>query len=143
MSRGQALGDKDRWPWLQRVREEISKAVKQALDQEDSKQRYVVCACSALKGSYRELLSQSNTMDDLSEDAVFLYIDVAKEELARRLSERQQGKGHFFNPQLLDSQLETLERPDTTREAAICISGEGKSIGEVADEAYRLLVARE
>ncbi|KAJ1923291.1 hypothetical protein LPJ71_000898 [Coemansia sp. S17] len=155
MTKGEPLADKDRWPWLLRVREEIGKAAHSLLDGRDSSLRsartivgsressgtqrmYVVCGCSSLKRSYREFLSRSDpdtSLEQLTHDTVFVYLDVTKTELLRRLGTRQD---HFFNPKLLDSQLETLEPPDTTREAAINIYGEGSTESVVEDVYHRV-----
>ncbi|KAJ2329031.1 hypothetical protein GGI00_004040, partial [Coemansia sp. RSA 2681] len=153
MARGEPLADKDRWPWLLRVRTEINNEASKLLEGRDSSLRtarmvignngqrestsnqrmYVVCGCSSLKRSYREFLSRNDMpVEQLIHDSVFVYIDVSKTELLRRLLLR---KEHFFNPVLLDSQLETLEPPDTTREAAICVYGEG-STESVVDDVY-------
>ncbi|KAJ2810798.1 hypothetical protein GGI24_006946 [Coemansia furcata] len=152
MAEGTPLADKDRWPWLLRVREEISKQAQGLLAGRDSSLRsartivgnnsresagsqrmYVVCACSSLKRSYREFLSRSDPdtpLELVTHDTVFVYVDVSKKELVRRLDAREK---HFFNPRLLDSQLETLEPPDTTREAAINVYGEGTTESVVED----------
>ncbi|KAJ1962456.1 hypothetical protein GGI12_002633, partial [Dipsacomyces acuminosporus] len=85
--------------------------------------------------SYREFLSRADTdveIDALTHDTVFVHIDVSKQELERRLKNRS---GHFFNPALLDSQLETLEVPDPTREAAIVLYGDVPE-NEVVHSAY-------
>lgn len=130
MSQGSALEDKDRWPWLERVRNEIQSAVNNQVT--GNTRQYVVCGCSALKRSYREFLSANTN----THDTVFVYVDVSKQELERRLSQRQ---GHFFNSRLLDSQLETLEVPDCTRETAISIYGDGDE-REVVDNAYTRVI---
>ncbi|KAJ2557769.1 hypothetical protein EV175_001148 [Coemansia sp. RSA 1933] len=161
MAAGIGLGDSERWPWLQRVREAIEQAALGLLQQEGDQspglsatrrivgQRsavpsdggclYVVCACSSLKRSYRELLSRSDPdtpVDKQTHDTVFLYIDVSKQELARRLELRE---GHFVKLSLLDSQLETLEPPDSTREAAIVVHGDDPE-DKVVEEAYSKVV---
>ncbi|KAJ1879659.1 hypothetical protein LPJ57_002709 [Coemansia sp. RSA 486] len=156
MKNGQPLSDSNRWPWLKRVRDEIEKASTSLLEGQDLSLRgarriisstgtggnanqrlYVVCACSALKRSYREFLSRGDPenacADRLTHDTVFVYVNVPKAELARRLQLR---KNHFFNSALLDSQLETLEPPDVTREAALIVYGDG-SEPEVAHDVYR------
>ncbi|MGV0820604.1 gluconokinase, GntK/IdnK-type [Martelella sp. AMO21009] len=51
MRAGIPLQDEDRWPWLERISEELASAGKQ-----DSG---VVVACSALKKSYRDLLRRT------------------------------------------------------------------------------------
>lgn len=94
MRHGVPLTDADRWPWLDNLRKHVQ--ANQAAG------RSSVLACSALRQVYRERL----TVD--ASTTRFLYLRVHRTELARRLRERQ---GHFFNPSLLDSQLETLEPP--------------------------------
>ena len=91
MSRGQALTDEDRWPWLGSI-------VQYALD---SHRTSHVLACSALKQSYRDYLGQRL-------DIKVLYLDLSREEAINRLSNRQ---NHFMPSSLVDSQLDTLEIP--------------------------------
>ncbi|KAI9500206.1 hypothetical protein GGI25_006266 [Coemansia spiralis] len=155
MSAGEPLGDSDRWPWLLRVRQEIGneankllkarhrllqtspKAIGEHTGLESSPPYlYVVCGCSALKRKYREFLSQRDSdvpVDTQTHDTVFVYVDVSKQELERRLTHRT---GHFFGAKLLDSQLEALEPPDNSCEAAIVVHGDN-SLDEVVDDAYR------
>ena len=92
--RNQPLDDRDREPWLQRVR-----AVIDATKQEGGS---IVIACSALKEHYRRTLTAGLTGIRL----VLLTGDVAL--LRKRLEQR---RGHFAGPALLDSQLAELERP--------------------------------
>lgn len=89
MRRGEALDDRDRAPWLARVRAEVERF-------EDA-----VVACSALKSSYRKVL-----LHGLEAQVVFLH--GPRELLEKRLRER---RGHFFKAELLESQLEALEPP--------------------------------
>lgn len=92
--RNQPLDDRDREPWLQRVR-----AVIERTKQEGGS---IVIACSALKERYRQTLAAGLTGIRL----VLLTGDVAL--LRERLEQR---RGHFAGPALLDSQLAELERP--------------------------------
>ncbi|KAK4471919.1 hypothetical protein MN116_005302 [Schistosoma mekongi] len=92
MSIGIPLSDEDRLPWLQFLRN-LSM-------QHDN----VVLACSALKASYRNILSGSNYGDDRI--TLFVLLSANKSLLQKRISGR---KGHFMSPSLLQSQLETLE----------------------------------
>ena len=94
MASGQPLDDVDRDPWLQRLRQELE----QRLD----RGRSSVLACSALKAAYRRLL----LADAVEIGLVFLH--GSPDLLARRLAARQ---GHFMPPELLASQLATLEAP--------------------------------
>ena len=94
MSRGIALTDADRQPWLL--------AIRAAMDEQRRQGRNHVFACSALKRRYRELLRGAD--DDLR----LVYLQGPPNLLARRLRQR---KGHFFAPELLADQLATLEPP--------------------------------
>ncbi|KAJ2673169.1 hypothetical protein IWW42_002454 [Coemansia sp. RSA 1085] len=141
MAKGIALVDSDRWPWLACVRSEIDTEANKLLSSQESagsqpaEPMYVVCGCSALKRSYRELLSRSDPEIQQMHDIVFVYIDVDRQELVRRVTQRK----HFFNPLLLDTQLDTLEPPDTTREAAIAIDGSRPVDKVVADACRQVL----
>lgn len=94
MSRGIALTDADRQPWLL--------AIRAAMDEQRRQGQDHVFACSALKRRYRELLRGAD--DDLR----LVYLQGPPDLLARRLRQR---KGHFFAPELLADQLATLEPP--------------------------------
>lgn len=103
MRAGVPLEDEDRWPWLDRVAGWIAEHLHAG--------RPGVVACSALKRSYRDRLRQAG-------DGVrFVYLRVPREELQRRMRQRQ----HFMPPALLDSQLQTLQEP-TADEAALTVA---------------------
>jgi gluconokinase len=93
MSHGVPLDDADRAPWLERLRELIESCLARGED--------AVLACSALKESYRRTL----VVDDRVK---LVYLKGDRELLLERLSERH---GHFMKPEMLDSQLATLEEP--------------------------------
>lgn len=97
MSAGQPLTDDDRRPWLQAIADEIDRVSRQG-------ERLVV-ACSALKRSYRDILSHGR------KDIRFVFLNGSYELIAGRLAAR---KGHFMPPGLLASQFKTLEPPDTS-----------------------------
>jgi gluconokinase len=99
MSRGVPLTDKDRWPWLENLRELIKRCV--------AANENAVLACSALKRVYRERLRVS---DDVK--LVFLRGDYAL--VAEQLRHR---RGHFMNPTLLRSQFADLEEPQPDEDA--------------------------
>ncbi len=94
MQAGRPLDDGDRTPWLARVRN----AVRSLGDGP------VVLACSALKRSYRDALS------DGVPNLTFVALHVDPETLAHRLGHAR--IGHFAGGDLLASQLETLELGD-------------------------------
>lgn len=92
MSRGDALTDEDRWPWLKTFGQVMVK-----------QNRPCVGACSSLKQSYRSCLTES-----AKEPILFIYLEGRKELLMQRLSHR---KDHFMPTTLLESQLSALEIP--------------------------------
>ena len=94
MRSGTPLTDDDRWPWLDRLRDEIDSWLQDG--------QHVVLTCSALKASYRTRLKPKRG------GLHFVYLNAGREKLEQRLAER---KGHYMPPSLLDSQLETLEPP--------------------------------
>lgn len=92
MKSGLPLDEADRRPWLECL-------AKQLPDWERA--GGAVLACSALKASYRDTLGSR-----LEEPPVWIMLNADEAVLANRLASR---KGHFFEPVLLQSQLETLE----------------------------------
>lgn len=96
MHAGQELTDEDRAPWLAALHGVLERWVREGTKG--------VMTCSALKESYRRAL-----VDGLPEGAArFVLLEVPRSELEERLERRT---GHFMNPALLDSQLQTLEVP--------------------------------
>jgi gluconokinase len=93
MRRGEALTDADRGPWL----DALADALRHRLSARES----VVLACSALKSTYRDVLR----VDDRVR---FAFLRADPDLLHQRLAGRA---GHYFNPDLLQSQLDTLEPP--------------------------------
>ena len=93
MRNGLPLTDADRGPWLERLREQITRSL--------AAKENAVVACSALKRKYRERLHVSNDVK-----FVFLRGDYAliEKQLRRR-------SGHFMNPALLKSQFTDLDEP--------------------------------
>ncbi len=94
MAGGHALTDADRKPWLENLASHLG---------DWNIQGGGVLACSALKQSYRNALVGS-----LPHGACFIYLRGQRETLTQRLAQRG---GHFFDPQLLDDQIDTLEEP--------------------------------
>ena len=94
MRGGIPLGDEDRWPWLD--------AVAAWIDRCAAAGKSGVVACSALKRSYRDRLRAGRP------DLQMIFLRVDRDTLAARLAERH---GHFFRPELLDSQLADAEVP--------------------------------
>ena len=94
MRRGIPLTDSDRAPWLAAVRTLILAMLSEGRDG--------VVACSALKQSYRDEL----VVDPKSVKVV--YLKGTKQLIAERVRDRT---GHFMNPDLLQTQIDTLEEP--------------------------------
>lgn len=92
MRSGHPLDDEDRWPWL--------RVIAAWIGEREAAGESAVVTCSALKRSYRDLLSVPNP------SVVFCELKVPDEVLAQRLAER---KGHYMPASLLRSQLDTLE----------------------------------
>lgn len=98
MAAGHPLTDADRAPWLAALRHRIEEILRA--------RGSAVIACSALKHSYRSVLAG----DEGGREIQFVHLDVSPEELKRRLVRRH---GHFMPPELLASQLATLEESHT------------------------------
>jgi len=99
MRGGVPLTDEDRAPWLARVGGALRGGG--------------VAACSALARRHRDAIRAA-----LGRDALFVFLDVPRAELERRLAARS---GHFMPASLLQSQLDLLE-PPAQDEAAITVS---------------------
>src|SRR6476659_256953 len=95
MRRGHPLTDKDRWPWLEQLRQQIERSL--------SLRENTVLACSALKRAYRDRLHVSDEIK-----FVFLRGDHALVE--KQLRSRH---GHFMNAALLQSQFHDFEEPES------------------------------
>lgn len=93
MREGTPLQDEDRWPWLAALRKAIDGWQEQGMSR--------VIACSALKHTYRHILSPDN-------DVVFVFLKGSADVISLRLKARQ---GHYMNPDLLGSQFDALEEP--------------------------------
>jgi gluconokinase len=94
MHLGTALDDADRAPWLSALRKLIEGMVSEGSNG--------VVACSALKQSYRDELVVDPKLVKI------VYLKGSEEVIGERLRNRI---GHFMNPDLLQSQFDTLEEP--------------------------------
>jgi gluconokinase len=118
MARGEPLTDEMRRPWLDRLNRELHRR----------RTTGVVLACSALTAASRRRLTAGLP------DVRFVVLTGDAALLRERLVQR---KGHFFDPDLLDSQLATLEVPDD----GIVVPIEGTA-EEVTDRALAGLFGR-
>lgn len=120
MRAGTPLTDEDRWPWL----EALSDALKQAAD----KKGVATGACSALKRSYRDFITQK-----AGEPVLFVYLDGSREVIGERMAKRS----HEYMPtSLLDSQFATLEVPDGGTENALAVP-----VTDSVDKIVRTVIA--
>jgi 6-phosphogluconate dehydrogenase/gluconokinase len=95
MASGIPLDDEDRQPWLESLAGMLPAWQAQG---------GAVLACSALKESYRVTLKSH-----FSGYITWIILHGSNELIADRLISR---KGHFFDEQLLNSQLDAFEKPD-------------------------------
>lgn len=96
MSRGEALTDADRWPWLALVGEALRACP-------------VIVGCSALRRVYRERITAA-----AGGPVCFVHLSGSRAVIEARMRARQ---GHFMPPALLDSQFKTLEPPEPDENA--------------------------
>jgi gluconokinase len=115
MAAGIPLTDNDRWPWLDRVGA--------AIEASRRGNGGAVASCSALRLVYRERLRRA-----AGPTLRFVLIDLPRSVLESRMTERP---GHFMPPALLDSQLQTLERP--VNEADVLIVDGQQPLGSTVE----------
>ena len=94
MASGTPLNDEDRRGWLETLRDLIN-----------DHDQPIIIACSALKQSYRDILSSGHIKPR------FVYLQGSKELLRERAHARAGQEDHFMPVSLLESQLDTLEQP--------------------------------
>ncbi len=87
------LTDADRWPWLKNIHTELQRFAQSG--------KNVVLACSALKRSYRDLLSESV-------DVRIVYLRGTYEVMRHHIETRH---GHFAGEAILAGQFADLEEP--------------------------------
>ncbi|CAL2081746.1 decarboxylating NADP(+)-dependent phosphogluconate dehydrogenase [Tenacibaculum sp. 190524A05c] len=94
MSRGEALTDNDRLPWLQALNAELKTRIKSG---------GAILACSALKEEYRKILSDNITTIQ------WVFLEGSFDLIKKRIETRS---NHFMDATLLQSQFDTLEIPN-------------------------------
>ena len=137
MKKGQPLEDANRLPWL----EEISKTIKLKCEINSNStnnlnNKAIFVTCSALKRLYRQVIEDNLPSDEFN--VIWIYLKINdREQLKRRMQMR---KGHFMNANLIQSQFDALEEPDSKIEKNIIELGvETKSIDELVDELIELI----
>ena len=112
------LTDEDRKPWLATLHHLLLGWYEAGISG--------ILGCSALKQSYRDMLTPQIPPVNIR----FILLDVSRRLLEERLKGR---KNHYMNPELLESQLETLEvTPDLM---VVCAEGSPeKIVQEILDE---------
>lgn len=93
MAAGLPLVDADRWPWLDRIVDELRAVL--------ARGGHAVLACSALREAYRARLRRAG-------DVRFVFLEGDAATIAARISERTH---KYMPPSLLPSQFATLEPP--------------------------------
>jgi carbohydrate kinase (thermoresistant glucokinase family) len=93
MSRGVPLNDEDRAPWLNALADEMLAWKKNG----------AVLSCSALKEKYRQVLGGD------TKGYRWILLEGDRNIIQSRLNDR---RDHFFNIELLESQIRELEIPD-------------------------------
>lgn len=99
MRNGLPLTDEDRGPWLERLRQQISRCL--------TANENAVIACSALKRKYRQQLG-------VGRDVKFVFLCGDYTLVEKQLRQRSR---HFMNPALLKSQFSDLEEPGSGEDA--------------------------
>jgi ribose 5-phosphate isomerase A len=122
MHAGIALTDADRLPWLERVAAWI--------DGQRAKKQPGIVTCSALKRSYRQIITGDRP------EVRLVYLRGGWDLIAEHLEGRH---GHFMPAALLRSQIDTLEEPDPSEDPLTV--DVGPPAAQVADEIIRLLGA--
>jgi carbohydrate kinase (thermoresistant glucokinase family) len=124
MSAGIALQDEDRWPWLDRIADYLS-------GRDGHADKGAIVACSALKRIYRDRIRQH------AGPVVFLFLDGHPELIRQRM---QQRVGHYMQAGLLDSQLQTLQKPTADETDVITISID-QPVSTILEQALQALRA--
>jgi carbohydrate kinase (thermoresistant glucokinase family) len=120
MHAGIPLSDADREPWLARVAAWI--------DRQRAKRQPGIITCSALKRAYRQVIVGDRP------EVRLVYLRGGHDLIAAHLAERH---GHFMPPQLLQSQIDTLEEPQPNEDPLTIDLGPPP--GQLAEAIIRLL----
>lgn len=124
MSAGIALQDEDRWPWLDRIADYLTGSG-------DPTGTGGIVACSALKRIYRDRIRQH------AGPVVFLFLDGHPDLIRQRM---QQRVGHYMQAGLLDSQLQTLQKPTADEKDVITLNID-QPVSQILEQALHALRA--
>jgi gluconokinase len=106
MKAGIPLTDDDRWPWFDRLQQQIKHCL--------AANENAVVACSALKRAYRDRLR-------VNEEVRFVFLRASRARIAKQLQRR---RGHFMSTALLGSQFTDLEEPQPDEHAlTVAVAG--------------------
>lgn len=103
MRSGIPLQDADRWPWLDRIGQYLSRPHGQGR----------VVACSALKRAYRDRIREQ------AGEVCFVFLNGSFELIEQRMRQRV---GHYMQAGLLTSQFQALEIPQSDETDVITLS---------------------
>jgi gluconokinase len=128
MSAGIPLDDSDREPWLRVIRQTAQETVAEQI-RTNATRPGIVVACSALKKYYREILRGSGVANPPSQplSTYFVFIEGSREIILDRMQKRIE---HFMKPEMLDSQLDTLEDP-RGEEGVLVVSAEDSTEDQI------------
>ena len=102
--------DDDRWDWLGDVRREGAQAGKKGC----------VIACSALRVAYRDILRDATASNPFR--TLFIHLTSSASYLESLMALRSSTTSHFMKPNMLASQLATLESfSDMERASGDCV----------------------
>lgn len=107
MSNGLPLNDDDRYGWLVTLNN---------LAKKELQNNSCVIVCSALKQSYRDILSV-----DIQNQVKWIHLAGNFKQIYERLNKRE---GHYMSSDLLQSQFDTLEQPKNALEVNIGLKPE-------------------
>lgn len=139
MSSGIPLTEKEREPWLKAVGDGAADAARSGV--------VVALACSALSSQARKLLRKelaSGPHTESENDKItilYVHLDAPKHIIHERLMKRDD---HFFDPGLLDSQIETLssdKEPNTFTLDVSPRNPKGNSPEHAAESVWEFITA--
>ncbi|EEP80514.1 conserved hypothetical protein [Uncinocarpus reesii 1704] len=102
------LTDADRWDWLIQLREAAISSLASVTSPSG-----VIVTCSALKHKYRDVIRVA-AYDHPSVRIHFIYLRADEQILLQRVRQRQ---GHYMKSDMVHSQLQNLEEPDSEWDA--------------------------